>query len=85
MDSYIKKSINVSLDDKRTVTIACSKYCAFDMRSFNSVHGDGFQQLCQVLVDIGYKCGLAKLNKPSVDILLPDRTNISRTVKQIAK
>jgi hypothetical protein len=84
IDNYVKISINVSPDDKRTVTIACSKYCAFDMRSFNSVHGDGFQKLCQVLLDIGYKYGLGKLNKLSADTLLPDRTTISRNIKQIA-
>jgi hypothetical protein len=84
IDNYVKQSTTISSDDKRTVTIACSKYCAFDMRSFNSINGDGFQQLCQVLLDIGYKYGLSKLNKPSVDTLLPDRTTISRNIKQIA-
>jgi hypothetical protein len=84
IDNYVKRSINVSPDDKRTVTFACSNYCAFDMRSFNSVHGDSFQQLCQVLLDIGYKFGLGKLNKPSADTLLPDRITISPNIKQIA-
>jgi hypothetical protein len=84
IETYVKKGVGVPPDDKRSITIACSKYCAFDMRSFNSVHGDGFKQLCQVLVDIGYKYGLNKTNKPSAEALLPDRTNISRTIKQIA-
>jgi hypothetical protein len=80
----VKKSSDVSPDDKRLITIACSKYCAFDMRSFNSVNGDGFRQLCQALFDLGYKYGSMRLVKPSIDALLPDRTNISRTIKQIA-
>ncbi|CAF3499610.1 unnamed protein product, partial [Rotaria sp. Silwood2] len=84
IEHYATRNVSVSPDDKKTVTIACAKYCAFDMRSFNSVHGNGFKQLCQVLIDIGYKHGSVKLNKPSANILLPDRTNISRTVKQIA-
>ncbi|CAF3509857.1 unnamed protein product [Rotaria socialis] len=46
------------------------------MRSFNSVHGDGFKQICQVLIDIGYKYGLMETIKPP--------TNISRTIKPIA-
>jgi hypothetical protein len=84
IENYVNRCSNVSSDDKRLVTIACSKYCAFDMRSFNSVNGDGFQQLCQVLLDIGYKYGSGKFNKPLVDTLLPDRTTISRNIKQIA-
>ncbi|CAF3555851.1 unnamed protein product [Rotaria socialis] len=54
------------------------------MRSFNSVRSDGFKQICQVLIDIGYKYGLMKTIKPSADILIPDCTNISGTIKQIA-
>jgi hypothetical protein len=84
IENYVKKSSDVSPDDKRLITIACSKYCAFDMRSFNSVNGDGFRQLCQALFDLGYKYGSMRLVKPSIDALLPDRTNISRTIKQIA-
>ncbi len=84
IDSYVKKSTTISPDDKRVVTVACSKYCAFDMRSFNSVNGDGFKQLCEVLFDLGYKYGANRLSKPSIQALLPDRTNISRTIKQIA-
>ncbi|CAF4344993.1 unnamed protein product [Rotaria magnacalcarata] len=64
IDCYTNKIATVSSDDKRMVTLACSKCCAFDMRSFNS--------------------GLMKTIKPSADILIPDRTNISRTIKQIA-
>ncbi len=77
IDSYVKKSTTISPDDKRVVTVACSKYCAFDMRSFNSVNGDGFKQLCEVLFDLGYKYGANRLSKPSIQALLPDRTNIS--------
>ncbi|CAF4562061.1 unnamed protein product, partial [Rotaria socialis] len=47
IDYYINKIATVSSDDKRVATLACSKYCAFDMRSFNSVHSDGFKQICQ--------------------------------------
>ena len=83
-DSYIKKDISISQDDKRSITIACAKYCASDMRSFNSIHGDGFQQLCQTLIDTGYKFGLNRCGRPYAGTLLPDRINISRTIKQLA-
>ncbi|CAF0804921.1 unnamed protein product [Adineta steineri] len=85
IDKYLTKDISISQDDKRSITISCAKYCAFDIRSFNSVHGDGFQQLCQALIDTGYKFGLNKCSKPSVKNLLPDRTNVSRTIKQLAE
>ena len=45
--NYVEKIIDIPPDDKKLITIACSKYCAFDMRSFNSVDGDGLGQLCQ--------------------------------------
>ncbi|CAF1419694.1 unnamed protein product [Rotaria magnacalcarata] len=41
---YLKKDATISLEDKQMITLACSKYCAFDMQSFNSVNGNGFQQ-----------------------------------------
>ena len=84
IENYVKKTMDIPRDDKRLITVACSKYCAFDMRSFNSVNGDGFRQLCQALFDLGYKYGSARLTKPSLEVLLPDRTTISRTIKQIA-
>ncbi|CAF1289943.1 unnamed protein product [Didymodactylos carnosus] len=51
--SFMAKSadVNVPPDEKRLITIACAKFCAFDMRSFASVEGDGFQVLCQQLLD----------------------------------
>ncbi|CAF2137251.1 unnamed protein product [Rotaria magnacalcarata] len=52
IDCYTNKITTVSYDDKRTVTLACLKYFAFDMCPFNSVHGDRFKQICQVLIDI---------------------------------
>lgn len=84
IENYLRNDIFISSDDKRLITIACAKYCAFDMRSFSSVNGDGFQQLCQSLVDTGYKFGLHRSGKPDVKNLLPDRTTISRTTKQLA-
>lgn len=84
IEAYMRKDVTIPPEDKRIITIACAKFCAFDIRSFTSVHGEGFQQLCQALIDIGYKFGLGRCGKPSAEDLLPDRTNISRTIKHLA-
>jgi hypothetical protein len=86
LDSYFTKpaEVNVTFDDKRSITIACAKLCSFDIRPFNIVKGPGFTYLCQSLIDLGYRYGTAKLGAPSASLLLPDPTNISRTVSQIA-
>ena len=52
---------------------------------FNIVKGTGFISLCQNLIDIGYQFGTTRLGKPSADSLLPDPTNVSRTVSQISE
>ncbi|CAF2066345.1 unnamed protein product [Rotaria magnacalcarata] len=81
---YLKKDATISLEDKQMITLACSKYCAFDMQSFNSVNGNGFQQLCQVLMDVGYKYGELKAPLPYATSLLPDPTNVSRKIHHLA-
>jgi hypothetical protein len=87
LDKYLKKSdeVSVSIDEKRSITVACAKFCSFDMRSFNIVKGSGFISLCQSLINLGYQYGMAKLGIPTAISLLPDPTNISRTVSQIAE
>ncbi len=84
--SYLSKptEVNVTFDNKRLITIACAKLCSFDIRPFNIVKGPGFTFLCQSLIDLGYQYGIAKLGAPSATSLLPDPTNISRTISQIS-
>ncbi|CAF1456575.1 unnamed protein product [Didymodactylos carnosus] len=67
IDKYMKKDLKVTPDEKRSITIACAKYCAFDMRLFNSVEGKSlsFQLLCKSLVDLGYRYGTAKIGIPT--------------------
>ena len=84
-EEFISKDVTVPQDDKRSISIACAKYCAFDMRSFASVHGDSFRHLCQALIHVGYKFGSNRCGRPSTNTLLPDRTNISRTINQLAE
>ncbi|CAF1199180.1 unnamed protein product [Adineta ricciae] len=87
LDKYLNKpnEVNVSADDKRSITVACAKFCSFDMRSFNIVKGSGFTYLCQSLLNLGYQYGVAKLGTPSSTSLLPDPTNIARTVSRISE
>ena len=84
IETYLRRDGNISSDSRRSVTTACAKYCAFDMRPFNSINGEGFQHLCQVLIDVAYTSGLNRSGKPTAESLLPDRTTVSRTVKQLA-
>jgi hypothetical protein len=87
LDNYLLKSsdTNVTVDDKRSITIACAKFCAFDMRPFNIVKGVGFTSLCEKLIEVGYRFGVGKLGIPPAKSLLPDPTNVSRTVSQVAE
>ncbi|CAF4905652.1 unnamed protein product, partial [Rotaria sp. Silwood1] len=84
IQKYLKKDPSVSLEDKQKITIACAKFCAFDMQSFNTVKGDGFQQLCQTLIELGYKFRELKAAVPSATFVLPDPTNISRRIQFLA-
>ena len=84
IEKYMKKNVIISPEDKQMITLACSKYCAFDMRSFNSVKGDGFRQLCQELINVGYKYGGLKAQIPSAESILPDPTNISRRIQHLS-
>ncbi|CAF0811745.1 unnamed protein product [Didymodactylos carnosus] len=85
ISTAMKTTTTINSDEKRSVTIACAKYCAFDLKSCNSVDDQGFQQLCQKLIDIGYKYGGVRSGLPNAKDFLPDPTNISRTVKQLAE
>jgi hypothetical protein len=86
LDKFLSKSteVHVSFDDKRSITVACAKFCSFDIRPFNIVKGPGLTALCQSLINLGYQYGISKLGTPSANSLLPDPTNISRTISQIA-
>lgn len=81
---YMKKEETINADDKQKITLACSKYCAFDMQSFASVKGTGFQQLCQILLEVGYKYGELKRSLPLAESILPDPTNVSRRIQHLA-
>ncbi|CAF3949970.1 unnamed protein product [Rotaria sp. Silwood2] len=87
LDDFVSKAaqVNVSAEDKRLITVACAKFCSFDLRPFSIVKGVGFSTVCQSLINLGYQHGQAKLGVPSVNLLLPDPTNVSRTVSQIAE
>lgn len=55
------------------------KFCAQDIRPFNSVSGSGFLDLAQFFLDCGAQHG-----KIDARELLPSRVTISRHVHQMA-
>ena len=62
--------------DKNAVTAACVKFICHDIRPFNSVSGEGFQGLVQVLLDMQHRS-----SEPlSASDLLPHPTTVSRAV-----
>ncbi|CAF1441311.1 unnamed protein product [Rotaria sordida] len=87
LDDFVSKSteVNLTVDDKRFIAVVCAKFCSFDLRSFNIAKGSSFTSFCQSLLNLGHKYGAAKLGVPSANSLLPDPTNISRTVAQLAE
>ncbi|CAF1530213.1 unnamed protein product [Adineta ricciae] len=87
LHNYLSKPacVNVSVDDKRSITIACAKFCAFDLRPFNIVKGNGFNVLCQCLINLGHQYGCGKLGAPLTSSILPDPTNVSRTISHISE
>ena len=51
----------------------CVAWCTKDIRPFDIVSGEGFQDLAQFLIDTG-----AAYGKVPAEVLLPHRTTISR-------
>ncbi|XP_055351531.1 uncharacterized protein LOC129597860 isoform X2 [Paramacrobiotus metropolitanus] len=70
----------VSVTAKTMVTESCVRFVAEDMRSFESVKGNGFIRLIQTAIDIGDQYG-----KVSAAELLPHPTTVSRNVESTAK
>ncbi|ROL29787.1 Transposable element Hobo transposase [Anabarilius grahami] len=64
---------------KSLITDKCMNFCCMDIRSFETVAGNGFTQLAQELINVGAAHGHL-----SATILLPDSTTISRKYKELA-
>ncbi|CAF1230277.1 unnamed protein product [Rotaria magnacalcarata] len=58
---------------------ACAKFCAYDLRSFETVNGRGFEVLCQSLLDVAHK------HSHPIDAksIISDPTTISRRVHKL--
>ncbi|CAF1181524.1 unnamed protein product [Rotaria sordida] len=65
---------NILADLKSVFTEACAKFCAYDLRPYESVRGHGFQILCQSLLD------LARQNFHPIEAadIIPDPMTISQ-------
>lgn len=77
----MNKENRVSADAKRSFIEACAKFCSFDLRPFEIIHGNGFTVLCQSLLDIAYE-NSCRINASD---LIPDPTTISRRVRGLAE
>jgi len=77
----MNKESNMSAGIKSVFTEACAKYCAFDLRPYESVRGHGFVILCQSLLD------LARQNPGLIEAsdIIPDPTTVSRRVQKLAE
>ncbi|CAF4260554.1 unnamed protein product, partial [Rotaria magnacalcarata] len=72
---------NILAGLKRIFTVACAKCCAYDLRPYESVHGHGFQILCQSLLDVAPQ--ISHLIEAAA--IIPDPTTISRQVQKLAE
>lgn len=66
--------------DKETVTKLAVKFVCSDIRSFETVCGEGFTGLAQGLIDVGVRAGHVDATQ-----LLPDPTTVSRRVSKYAE
>ena len=66
---------------KHVFTEACAEFCVYDLRPYESVHGHGFQILCQSLLD------LTRRNSHSIEAaaIIPNPTTILRRVQKLAE
>jgi hypothetical protein len=66
---------------KSAFTEASAKFCAFDLRPYESVRGHGFEILCQTLLSLAHQ------NPHAIEAaaIIPDPTTISRRVQKLAE
>ncbi|KAK3929532.1 Transposable element Hobo transposase [Frankliniella fusca] len=65
---------------KKEVLRSSVLYCAKDMAPFQSVNGEGFVELVQKLLDIGYQAA----GRIDASLLMPNRTTVSRKLEDLA-
>lgn len=76
------KKIKLSIPDsvKQKVTEKCAEFAAKDLRSFDTVEGEGFKNLAECLIRTGVQ--LASKNFDINDII-PHSTTVSRQVTKM--
>ncbi|GLV33484.1 hypothetical protein CBL_20219, partial [Carabus blaptoides fortunei] len=81
--SYFGKSPSkLKLPNKEEINMITKmavKYVSKDLRSFQSIAGEGFLEIAQCLIDIGSRSGRVDAKE-----LLPDPTTVSRNLKTMA-
>jgi len=73
------KASSVPASVKKTITAKCAAFVCKDIRSFETVAGDGLIALAQSLINIGAKCGQVSAND-----ILPHPTTVSWCVTDLA-
>lgn len=66
------------MDVRKKVVEKCTTLCVRDLRSFETVAGDGFLSLAQYFIDVG-----AEYGKVNASNIVPHPTTISRNVHKI--
>lgn len=79
--SMMNKANRVPADAKHHFIEACAAFCSYDLRPFETVNGNGFELLCQSLLDVAYN---NSYRIKAADII-PDPTTVSRRVKNLAE
>ncbi|CAF4238185.1 unnamed protein product [Rotaria magnacalcarata] len=79
-DMFSKDKISLT-SSKAAFAEACAKFCAYDLRSFETVNGQGFELLCQSLLDIAHK----HPHRIQAKSIISDPTTISRKVQKLAE
>jgi len=74
---------NFSASEKAAVVDSLVSLCSKDVRPFQIVSGEGFQEFCEAIYTLGYKHGSANDGCSSIGDLLPHRTTISRAANEL--
>ncbi|CAF1238449.1 unnamed protein product [Adineta ricciae] len=76
--TMMNKQKHVPFETKRLFADACATFCSYDLRPYEIVNGNGFELLCQSLLDIAYKSS----SQIKAKDLICDSTTVSRHVKK---
>lgn len=65
------KILNIDPQLKLKIKEACVKFCAFDLRPYAAVEGDGFKTIAKCMIEVG---ATSEMDNLDVDSVIPHRT-----------